>query len=670
MARAIVVSNGEMCVTLDLSGRVRDVYYPYVGLENQVSGEPHKIGIRINGVFSWIESDAWEISIGYKPATMVSKLLAKNKQLGVSVVMEDAVYNESNVWLRQVEVYNNTNSPLEIQLFFHQVYMISESRKRNTAFYDPTHNTVVHYKGRRVFVVNACTSQGSGIDEYSVGAFQSEGKEGTYKDAEDGTLGKNAVEHGNVDSVIRLSLGSCEGKQKVMASYWVCAAESIDAAYLLNSVVLEKTVEGMLHSTEEFWRAWLNKQHFHLTNLSQEQQRLFETSLFILRAHADNRGSVIASADSEMIEYGKDDYSYMWPRDAAFIVSTLDSAGYQEITKHFFEFCAEVLHPDGYLHHRYRPDRSLGSTWHSSVAQREWLKDRILQLPIQEDETASVLIALWKHYEKTKDIEFIENLFRPFIEKMAEFLVNFREKETGLPLYSYDLWEEKIGVSTYTCACVYAGLVAAAKFGELLGKRNHMRRYKQAAKEIKAATEKYLFSTERNSFIRVAYYKDGQIVQDQTIDSSTWFGLWYFGMYTYEDKLLTATRQRVEETLRSKQPTGGFIRYEHDNYFRSTEASNPWIITTLWHAQERLSKAEITDDDLDSVRATLDWVIKHRYPSGVLAEQLDPITGASLSATPLVWSHAVYVEVVLKYIQAMEARGLCVECDKPEVHEL
>jgi GH15 family glucan-1,4-alpha-glucosidase len=51
------------------------------------------------------------------------------------------------------------------------------------------------------------------------------------------------------------------------------------------------------------------------------------------------------------------------------------------------------------------------------------------------------------------------------------------------------------------------------------------------------------------------------------------------------------------------------------------------------------------------------------YPSGVLAEQLNPYTGESLSATPLVWSHAVYVKTVLLYLQKkkdleLEAAGV------------
>jgi hypothetical protein len=74
--------------------------------------------------------------------------------------------------------------------------LINESPKRNTAFYDPTHNAVVHYKGRRVFIVNGRTGTGQAIDDFSVGAYHFEDKEGTYKDAEDGSWVKMELSMG------------------------------------------------------------------------------------------------------------------------------------------------------------------------------------------------------------------------------------------------------------------------------------------------------------------------------------------------------------------------------------------------------------------------------------------------------------------------------------------
>ncbi len=650
MARALTLGNGSMLVCLDRFGYVRDFYFPYVGLENHVAGNRHRIGIMINGTFSWIDDGSWDISIGYKPGTMVGYLVCKSEKLKVSLVMEDIVYNESNVFMRQLDVYNQSDEHIDIKVFFHQIFHISENKKRNTAFYDPTHNAIVHYKGRRVFIVNGKTENGSSIDDYTVGAYQFEGKEGSYKDAEDGFLTKNAVEHGSVDSTIRFC-GSCEDKKKTRLHYWICAAKSLEEAYKLNEMVMKKTPEGMFHSTESYWSAWLSTRDFDVTHLEKSQKKMFDTSLFILRSHFDNNGGVIASADSKMIEYGKDDYSYMWPRDAAFIVSALDKAGFSEITKKFFLFCNDVLHEDGYLHHRYRPDQALGSTWHSAISQKEWLKDKILQLPIQEDESASVIFALWNHYENTKDLEFIESLYKPLVERIAMFLMNFRDKDTGLPLPSYDLWEEKIGVSTYTCASVYGGLIAAAKFSELLDKRNHMREYKKAAKEIKEATIKYLYSDKIKSFVRIANLVDGKIVHNETIDSSSVFGLWYFGMLDQSDPLFISSHKQMVSKLKNPTEVGGFIRYENDNYFKSTDKSNPWFITTLWEAQRTLYKDNFTAEDLKYVEDAISWVLSHQYISGIFAEQIDPYDASSLSATPLVWSHAVYIETILLYLK-------------------
>lgn len=649
MARATVLGNGEILVTLDLDGYVRDFHYPYVGLENHVSGHKHRVGIRINEEFSWLDDDDWEKNIGYKPDALVSYLLAKNEKLGASLVIEDIVYNENNILLRQVDVYNRTDQPMQVELFFHQHFAISENKKRNTAFYDPTHNTVVHYKGRRVFVVNGQTQSGEALSDYTVGAYKYQGHAGTYKDAEDGKLAQNAVEHGSVDSTIKLD-GLCEPRSKYRIYYWVCVGETLAQAYELNDLVYEKTPSGMLHSTENFWYAWQERSEFKPEGLTEKQKKLFDTSLFILRAHTDNRGSMIASADSEMIEYGKDDYSYMWPRDAAFIAASLDLAGFTEVTKPFFKFCADVLHPDGYLHHRYNADRSLGSTWHSTTAQKQWLKDKILQLPIQEDESAGVLFALWIHYRESEDLEFIENLYAVLIEKMADFMVTFRDEKTGLPLPSYDLWEEKIGVSTYTCSAVYGGLMAAADFSELLGKRNHMRRYKQTAEQIKAAMIEHLYDRDLKAFVRLAEYKNGGLELDRTVDASSLFGLWYFKVFNQQEQLFTNSLEQTLTRLTNPTHIGGIIRYEGDEYFRRKDLSNPWFITTMWEGLRRFNKQEITQQDLIEVEKILEWVTDHMYPSGVLAEQLDPYTGESLSATPLVWSHAVYADLVMEYL--------------------
>ena len=123
------------------------------------------------------------------------------------------------------------------------------------------------------------------------------------------------------------------------------------------------------------------------------------------------------------------------------MTTALLQAGYAEITRRFFDFCCRLITPEGFLLHKYNPDGSAGSSWHP------WMSsDGKRQLPIQEDETALVLWALWVHFEKFHDVEFVKPMYKPLIKTAADFLARYREPHTRLPAASYDLWEERRGV--------------------------------------------------------------------------------------------------------------------------------------------------------------------------------------------------------------------------------
>lgn len=196
--------------------------------------------------------------------------------------------------------------------------------------------------------------------------------------------------------------------------------------------------------------------------------------------------------------------------------------------------------------------------------------------------------------------------------------------------------------------------MAAAAFSELLGKRNRMREFKNAANEIKEAAMTHLYSPALKSFVRGAVVEQGEVRRNEVIDASSLFGLWYFDFLPQDHQLFKDTLQATLEKLHNPTPVGGFIRYENDGYFKSTDKPNPWFITTLWEAQRRLRQTTPSPEDLQYVQDTLEWVVGLMYPSGVLAEQVNPYTRESLSATPLAWSHAVYVETVLDYLHALK----------------
>jgi len=641
-----------MLVTLDRYARVRDLYFPYVGLENHVGGEyAHRIGVWCDGEFSWLDDKSWSIDIR-SDLTFTGLSKASSDRLGIELSFTDVLYNEKNIFLRRIEVSNSWDRERDVRIFFNQQFEIYHSEKGDTAFYDPTTNTVIHYEGRRAFLVNAVAG-GRVLDDYTVGVFHLEGKEGTYKDAEDGVLAKNSIEHGRVDSTVGTSL-RLPAKGADVFHYWLTVGHSIEEAKELNQHVLRHTPENIIKSTRDYWHAWVERNAWNFYGLGENVIDLFKKSQFYMRSHVDQHGGIIASGDSDMLQGGRDTYAYVWPRDAAHVCVALDWLGDRHSARKFFEFCTAVLTPDGYLMHKYRADRSLGSSWHG------WLVHGHQELPIQEDETALILWALWEHWLSTKDLDFIESVYDPVIKKAAIFLASYRDPYTGLPKPSYNLWEEKFAVYTYTAASVYAGLKAAARLAEILGKERNENNFDRIADEMREAIIKHLYNSEDGSFHRsLVVDPKGAMVYDRTIDASSAYGIFFFEVLPRDDERLMKAMKLTRERLSVKTPVGGLARYAGDQYYRTVAdvPGNPWFITTLWYTQYAIAMAR-DDHDLDQVRADLNWVEHNALRSGILSEQLDPYTGEQVGAAPLTWSHAEYVRTVIMYMRKLKELGI------------
>jgi len=657
MARSLILGNGNILVGLDEDGQLRDFYFPHVGLENHVGGHNrHRLGVWVDGRFSWVTRHGWDIKITCQASALIGEFEAVNRELGLSIFGNDAVYNEKNIYLRKLIIRNDHGIEREIRIYFGHEFQIYESRRGDTAYYDPIHRAIIHYKGRRIFLVNAFSDK-TYFDDFTTGVFGIESKEGSFKDAEDGELSRNPIEHGQSDSVISISLKLKAGEEKTV-HYWMCVAESVKEVHELNHYVLERGPEHLLHTTHDFWRAWISKYKFNFKGLSRGITDLFNKSLFYIRSNVDGGGAIIASGDTGIFHSGKDTYAYMWPRDAAFAAMALDKAGDPDVARRFFQFCNNIITEEGYFMHKYRPDRSLGSSWHP------WLRDGQVQLPIQEDETALVLFSLWKHYELSRDLEFIEGLYNSLIKKAASFIMSHRDSKTGLPKPSYDLWEESFGVHTFTAAACYGALVAAAKFAKLLGKELSQHNYQNAADEMKRAILKYLYDEKSGIFLKSLKVEKGEWRADATVDISAPYGIFLFGVLRADDEHLKMAMQNSEAALSAGTNVGGIARYQSDNYYRvdSQLAGNPWVITTLWLSQYYIGLAK-EEKDFEPAKKWLAWAAKHALPSGVLSEQIHPYTGEQISAAPLTWSHAEFVLTVIRYLDKLDELGLCVTCN-------
>jgi GH15 family glucan-1,4-alpha-glucosidase len=623
-----------MHVGLNESGLVHDFYFPYVGQENHVAASDlaHKIGVWVDGAFSWLSTDEWDIKLSYHTGILVGRIVAQHDKLGIRLEFDDFVDSTQSAFVRNIEITNCRNESREIRIFFHQVFVISNSLDSDTVQYVPSRDALMHYKGHRTFVVGARHATGAPFQDYSVGLYGVEGHLGTYKDAEDGHLSRNSVEHGKVDSVVGLTC-QLKGQDSARIHYWIAAGKSQREAFIIHQRLLD---EGALHhmlTTATYWKDWLKPAETFADKLDAETRERFIRSLLTIKAHQDKRGAIIASADTSMLNYSRDTYVYAWPRDGAYAVWPLIRLGYILEPVHFFSFCRRALHEGGYLGHKYQADGSLGSSWHPYVHGDEWSP------PIQSDETAIVLFMLQQFHEQHKDERFLREFYVTFVRPTANFLAGF-VATNGLPQPSYDIWEEKFITSTYTTAVTYAALQGASQLADEFGDPDDALRWQTAAEDMKAAAS--VFYDETKGHLIKGIERHGKTtVPDTTLDLSSLYGAYMFGLFDRGSQEVTNTYQHVMTSLASHSGCA-FPRYTGDMYNRVGAKPNPWPICSAWMAQY----ANEYGDDA-AARKRLKFIEKHALPTGILAEQTNPDTNGIISVAPLTWAHAEYVSTLL-----------------------
>jgi GH15 family glucan-1,4-alpha-glucosidase len=640
MARPIVLSNGELHVGLNNFGMVHDFYYPYVGFENHSAGNDlrHRIGVWIEGNISWLDDpNEWLFKFRYPHGALVGHIIAKNERIGIILEFDDFVDANVSAFIRNIHVVNLRNQTREVRLFMHQAFVIGDSRSNtDTAQYLPDSNAILHYRGRRAFVISGKYNN-EPFDQYTVGLFGIEGKKGTYCDAEDGELGSNNVEHGRVDSTIRFKviLGA-NSSQRV--HYWIAAGMSTREAIRIHKQIQDDSALSNLRRTADWWHEWLEPTYNILGKITPNHRNTFLQSVMIIKSQIDKRGAIIASTDTSMLNYSRDAYGYSWPRDGAYALWPLIRMGYKDEAYRFFEFTKRGLHPDGYMMHKYRADGALGSSWHS------YIHDGVITPPIQEDETALPLFIFAQYYQMNPDARLLKEFYKDMIVPMANFMANFIDIFSGLPQATYDLWEQTFQTSTYTTAVTYAALLAASDLASAANDSDNAVKWRLAATDIQTAAHKHLYNENKKVFYRGLNIVDGKIIKDGVVDCSSVFGSYTFGLFSADSDEMISSVKTIEQLFGINDGALGLPRYENDEYRRVSPGitGNYWFITSFWLAQYYINSGN-SKKALD----ILDWAKSHAMSTGVMSEQIDPVTNEIISPAPLTWTHAEYVTTLL-----------------------
>ncbi|MEO7904461.1 MAG: glycoside hydrolase family 15 protein, partial [Candidatus Saccharimonadales bacterium] len=622
MARPILLSNGELHVGINRFGMVHDLYFPYVGLENHAAGNlpRHKIGVWVDGELSWLDDSTWEIDFQYPHRALIGSITARSDKLGILLEFDDTVDAHISAFIRNIHVVNLHDRPREVRLFTHQAFVIGDARSNtDTVQYLPDSDAILHYRGRRAFIVSG-VYDGKPFDQYTVGLFGIEGREGSYRDADDGELSMCNIEHGQVDSVLRFKM-DIAALSSARVQYWIAAGTSTREALYIHKQILEDGVMDRLRKTANWWHTWLEPAAQVSEKLDPAHQENFLRSVMIIKSQIDKRGAVMASTDSTMLNYWRDAYAYSWPRDGAYVLWPFIRMGYEDEPRRFFEFCRRGLHPGGYLMHKYRADCALGSSWHPYIHE-----DGSVSAPIQEDETALVVFVFAQFYRQHTSPKLLNEFYDSMIRPMADFMAGYIDETTGLPKASYDLWEEVFLTTTYSTSLTYAALLAASEMAEAADDEDSAVRWRAAADDIRAAAQRHLFNHDRQAFYKGVLVRDGVIEYNDNIDNSSIFGAFMYGLFPIGSDELSAAIKTQAEVFGLNDGAIGLPRYENDNYCRVDDSitGNYWLISTLWRAQYLIETG-----DRETANTILSWVKDQAMSTGVLPEQISPIDGSA-----------------------------------------
>jgi glucoamylase len=631
MVRFLPLGNGRLLVNFDGDMNLIDFYYSESQGENH-GGRPFRFGVSINNAFHWANS-ALVKNVDYVDHTMIGKWDFDLKGVGFRVENFVDIYDD--IYVRKITASNDSGETVDLKYYFHQNFYIYGNDIGDTAIFMPDLNGILHYKGARYFFASVCDASGRGIDQFAIGVKEFMGMEGSWKDAEDINLSGNPVAMGSVDSIMRYTAKIPAGA-KLEIFYFIQCGTSLEKITSVSQGINFERIKRYELRTSNYWRLWGSKQKI---GLDDRLTSLYIRSLLIVRSHIGENGGIVASSDSETIKTNRDGYYYVWPRDAAISAYALIRANHSGPARKFLDFSRSLISPDGYYSHKYTMGGNLASSWLPRVMQGNTV------LPIQEDETSLMVWAIWKHYVKNNDIEYLSHFYEPIIKKCANFIVSFLG-EDGLPKPSFDLWEERFGIHTFTVATSYSALNAAAKCARTFGDEDIAVEYERVLDRMKRTYDEKFYSDKEGIYARSII--DGK--PDFTPDSSI-MSLFLFNMKDAGDPRIVSSMSTIMKRL-WVDGVGGLARYENDVYQRVKKdgrlPGNPWIITTLWASEYFLLRG-----DLESALKMIDWVVNHKQASGILPEQVNPYDGSALSVSPLVWSHAQFIITILDYEKAL-----------------
>src|SRR5260370_480033 len=519
-----------------------------------------------NDVLSWLTDDPWIRKQRFLPDSTILETSFANPD-GIQVKATDLVLPNKDALVRIFEVVNGASEPSKISLLYYNDFDIAETPLGDACYYDEKTDSVVSYKRHYWFAYGAdkpSSQQQCGVHEEGSDAFV---------DAKDGQLGGNSLAlHAGlkgVNSCLKWDLGELNPGLREQLVVLMSFGHNKQQALEILEDSRHSSLAEMVNDVNRYCQDWLRRNK--ATVVHEQWRELLRRSLLTLQTLVSpDLGGIVAAPTLDP------DYRYVWSRDATYVAYALDRCGYNQDAAAFYKWCKDVQQPDGGWAQRYHVEKSPGPSWGE-----------------QEDQCATILWGIGQHHNLTKDEEFLSDMW-PTVKKGVAHLLRNRDSETGLVGPSFDLWEEKQALHTYTNAAAAAALRESAKIASTLGYEILSKSWSDESKKLREAILKHLWDDQSDRFLKSVN------PHDSSIDTAI-LGITYpFRLLEPDDPRILSSSRQIENAF--AHASEGIGRYPVDTY----HGGNPWFITTLWMALYRCQQG-----GHEKPKTLIAWRVKH-----------------------------------------------------------
>lgn len=534
---------------------------------------------------------------------------------GYTLAVEDVMRPGANAHMRRVTLKNVTGAPLKgLSGAFYGFFMIEGLPGGDRLSYDPGANALVQSDGKYAVAI-ACDRP---TDAWQLGHANQPGgeREDARQAAENNRWSqKSAVGPvpTGVNGAFRQPLPEVPPGGSVSWNYAIAIGP--DAAQALGGArsALSAGWDAVRAEDARKWASYL-KQARTPRQLSPEALAVYRRALVVLKQVCADNGAMLAAPTNL-----NPPYRFVWPRDSVFISLAMLDAGYKAEAESLFAFLEQVQQPSGGWAVNYFPDASR-PLWDFGKNGNE------------HDQVGAYVWGVMEVFERTGDAEWLAARW-PSVRKALAFLAA-EQREDGLLTTCRDLWElDTDGSWTYSNGAGAAGFKAGAAIARRMGAEPEARRYEEAGARL------------REAILRLQVV-DGKLIRgtrrgkpDVTLEAANLaLGSRFFGVIPDAAPPMANTGDAIARLLTSAG--GGIRRYENDPYYDG----QPWPVTTGWLAIHRLERG-----DRAGAQALFDVMTRYAHETDalMLGEQFDEGKHRWVSAFPLAWSEATYVQTAL-----------------------